>query len=76
MSAPVINPSNVGLIPLPEEWSVQAVKANGQDFVMIRIDSPNGTHISFLPSNWASEIAAHIKAAADTARTGLILPPN
>lgn len=63
----------IGAQPVPQSWTVGEMQGGGKTFVVVQIDSPTGSHVSFLEPEFAEQIAARIADVAMHAKTGLVV---
>jgi hypothetical protein len=63
----------VGPQPVPQSITVGELKGGGQVFVVVTIDGPTGSYVSFLDPDLAGQLAARIADVAMHAKTGLVI---
>lgn len=68
MAEPKVGPQLV-----PQSWTVGELQGGGQTFVIVQIDGPTGSYVSFLDPDMAEKIAARIADVAMHAKTGLVV---
>lgn len=76
-------PSKEGLLeplsmiqPVPMNLGTGLVQTPNGNLVLLRSESPTGSHVAFMSPNRARELALELSAMATRADSGLVLPPG